>query len=113
MPGSESAPSLARRNSEAGEEQQIADATRVVSCSGGDCEGDQQAARDANPAVVGMAEEDRPTLEYPQDDHHHQRDDVVGGEMDVADAALFLASEQASFITGQTLIVDGGYSIFG
>jgi len=32
---------------------------------------------------------------------------------DVAAAVLFLASGQASFITGQTLIVDGGYSVFG
>ena len=32
---------------------------------------------------------------------------------DIAGAALFLASESASFITGQTLLVDGGYSIFG
>ncbi len=32
---------------------------------------------------------------------------------DIAAAALFLTSQQASFITGQTLIVDGGYSVFG
>ncbi len=32
----------------------------------------------------------------------------VGNESDVADAVAFLASEQASFITGQTLYVDGG-----
>ena len=31
-------------------------------------------------------------------------DDIVG-------PALFLASKQAAFITGQTLVVDGGYSI--
>jgi enoyl-[acyl-carrier protein] reductase III len=30
---------------------------------------------------------------------------------DIADAALFLASPQASMIVGQTLIVDGGYSL--
>ncbi|WP_417691458.1 SDR family NAD(P)-dependent oxidoreductase [Roseibium sp.] len=32
----------------------------------------------------------------------------VGVPQDIADAVLFLASEQASFITGQTLNVDGG-----
>lgn len=32
----------------------------------------------------------------------------VGTEMDVANAVCFLASERASFITGQTLFVDGG-----
>jgi 3-oxoacyl-[acyl-carrier protein] reductase len=29
---------------------------------------------------------------------------------DLADAALFLCSDQASFITGQTILVDGGYT---
>lgn len=32
----------------------------------------------------------------------------VGAPMDVGQAALFLASEQAGFITGQILVVDGG-----
>lgn len=36
-----------------------------------------------------------------------------GTPEDIAGSALFLASEQASFITGQTIIVDGGYSTFG
>jgi NAD(P)-dependent dehydrogenase (short-subunit alcohol dehydrogenase family) len=30
---------------------------------------------------------------------------------DIAGPAMFLASEQAEFVTGQTLVVDGGYSI--
>ena len=30
---------------------------------------------------------------------------------DIAGPAMFLASDQAAFITGQTIIVDGGYSI--
>ena len=30
---------------------------------------------------------------------------------EIAEAILFLASDRASFITGQTIIVDGGYSI--
>ena len=32
---------------------------------------------------------------------------------EIAEAILFLASDRASFITGQTMIVDGGYSISG
>jgi NAD(P)-dependent dehydrogenase (short-subunit alcohol dehydrogenase family) len=34
-----------------------------------------------------------------------------GTPEDIAPAALFLASTSASFITGQTLNVDGGYSV--
>ena len=34
-----------------------------------------------------------------------------GQPADIAGAVLFLASQQASFITGQTLLVDGGYSL--
>jgi 3-oxoacyl-[acyl-carrier protein] reductase len=33
---------------------------------------------------------------------------MIGDPEDVAYAALFLASEEARFITGQTLIIDGG-----
>ena len=32
---------------------------------------------------------------------------------EIAEAILFLVSDKASFITGQTLLVDGGYSISG
>ncbi len=32
---------------------------------------------------------------------------------EIAEAILFLASDRASFITGQTILVDGGYSIAG
>ncbi|MDO8580466.1 MAG: SDR family oxidoreductase, partial [Candidatus Omnitrophota bacterium] len=35
----------------------------------------------------------------------------LGTAQDVAGVCLFLASEQASYITGQTLIVDGGMAI--
>ena len=32
---------------------------------------------------------------------------------EIANAIYFLASDEASFITGQTLCVDGGYSVTG
>ncbi|CAN7173757.1 SDR family NAD(P)-dependent oxidoreductase [Bosea sp. LjRoot9] len=34
----------------------------------------------------------------------------IGVPQDIADAALFLASPRASYITGQEIVVDGGYS---
>jgi NAD(P)-dependent dehydrogenase (short-subunit alcohol dehydrogenase family) len=34
----------------------------------------------------------------------------IGKPQDIADAVLFLASDRASYITGQELIVDGGFS---
>jgi 3-oxoacyl-[acyl-carrier protein] reductase len=37
----------------------------------------------------------------------------LGLPADVAPAVLFLASPGARFITGQTLAVDGGYSVQG
>jgi len=37
----------------------------------------------------------------------------IGTPRDVAEAAVFLASDAASFITGTTLIVDGGMSVAG
>jgi NAD(P)-dependent dehydrogenase (short-subunit alcohol dehydrogenase family) len=35
----------------------------------------------------------------------------VGEPEDIAHAALFLASDDASFITGENLVVDGGYTV--
>ena len=32
----------------------------------------------------------------------------IGDVKDIANAALFLASNQSDYITGQTLVVDGG-----
>ena len=36
---------------------------------------------------------------------------VVGTAWDVANAALFLASDEAKFITGAELVVDGGQTL--
>jgi 3-oxoacyl-[acyl-carrier protein] reductase len=35
----------------------------------------------------------------------------LGSVADIASAVLFFASEQAGYITGQTLIIDGGQTI--
>ena len=35
----------------------------------------------------------------------------MGQPEDIAGAVVFLASEQASYITGQTIIVDGGWTL--
>ncbi|MEY9926492.1 NAD(P)-dependent dehydrogenase (short-subunit alcohol dehydrogenase family) [Catenulispora sp. GP43] len=37
----------------------------------------------------------------------------LGEPQDIADAALFLASDLASWITGEVLVVDGGAMIKG
>lgn len=37
----------------------------------------------------------------------------IGEPSDIAEALLFLVSDRASFITGQTIVVDGGYSLSG
>ena len=37
-----------------------------------------------------------------------QRSDRVGMPDDIAQMALFLASDRASFLTGQAIVVDGG-----
>jgi len=35
----------------------------------------------------------------------------TGSPMDIAEAVVFLASEEAGYITGQELVVDGGYLV--
>ena len=37
----------------------------------------------------------------------------VGQPEEIASAVLFLASDDASFITGRTMLVDGGYELAG
>ena len=46
--------------------------------------------------------------EYEGPDATQQPVGRVGNPMDIAEAVLYLASEKASFITGQNLVVDGG-----
>lgn len=56
---------------------------------------------------------------FESDENYSYRKDAInvhplrkiGSSADVADAVLFLASNEASFITGQNLIVDGGLTI--
>lgn len=70
-----------------------------------------------NPGVIitqvhkrgGMDEEKyREFLEHSKTTHAMGR---VGTVDEVADAIIFLASDSSSFITGQTLAIDGGRSI--
>ncbi len=35
----------------------------------------------------------------------------IGKPADIANAALYLASDEASYTTGHTLVVDGGWTI--
>jgi len=35
----------------------------------------------------------------------------IGTAWDIANAALFFASDQASFVTGQFIVVDGGWTL--
>jgi len=72
-----------------------------------------------NAVVPGFIVQDEHRGRYMKDDNagyraraescHPLRD--VGRADDVADAALFLCSDSARFITGQAIVVDGGFTI--
>lgn len=76
------------------------------------------APRDVNVNIVSAGVVDTDALK-----HFPNRDDILGNSIvktpagrlttpnDVADVTLFLVSPQANMIHGQTVVVDGGYSI--
>jgi NAD(P)-dependent dehydrogenase (short-subunit alcohol dehydrogenase family) len=53
------------------------------------------------------------TPEIRQDYHDHMPLNRYGLESELAEAIFFLCSERASYITGQTLAVDGGFDATG
>ena len=59
----------------------------------------------------------QPLLELLPDADNHYRTmtpaDRVGEPEDVADVVLFLCSDMARFVTGQTIVVDGGMTLHG
>jgi NAD(P)-dependent dehydrogenase (short-subunit alcohol dehydrogenase family) len=59
----------------------------------------------------------RPLLELLPDAEQHYRAmtpaERVGEPEDVADVVVFLCSDMARFVTGQTLVVDGGMTLHG
>jgi NAD(P)-dependent dehydrogenase (short-subunit alcohol dehydrogenase family) len=35
----------------------------------------------------------------------------VGSQLDIAEAILYLASDDSAYVTGQEIVVDGGYVV--
>jgi len=65
------------------------------------------------PGTIGTQMVKRAAAEYPELVAKNVNEHPLGrmGEVrEIADAALFLASDESSFVTGVTLPVDGGYS---
>ena len=56
-----------------------------------------------NGAADGVADDLRDR--HPQGGERRHR---VAGDQDVVGAVVFLATDDAAFITGQTIVVDGG-----
>ncbi len=44
---------------------------------------------------------------------HHTPAGRLGTPEDVADVAVWLSSDRARFVTGQNILIDGGYTIPG
>jgi 3-oxoacyl-[acyl-carrier protein] reductase len=56
------------------------------------------------------------TLRHPEQVRQHEQSiplGRVGQPQDIANAALFLASDDASFATGATFVIDGGALLGG
>jgi 3-oxoacyl-[acyl-carrier protein] reductase len=67
-----------------------------------------------NAIAPGFIETDM-TNDLPQEFRQHVEKNAPAGRLgtgaDIAPAVLFFASEEAAYITGQTLTVDGGLMI--
>lgn len=65
-------------------------------------------------AILPGAIETPATQSVPADDHRHFVSQVplarMGQPEEIADVAAFLASDEASYITGTGIVVDGGYT---
>ena len=69
----------------------------------------------ANVVAPGLTDIKKISKSYPTDEYrdNHLKEIPVGRLADpqeIADMVLFLASDQAKFVTGQAVYVDGGYS---
>ena len=73
-----------------------------------------------NAIMPGFIVQDEHRARYEADDNvayrkkveaNHPLKNAPGQSNDIAHAALFLASDQAQFITGQALVIDGGFTI--
>ena len=64
----------------------------------------------ATQHVLGMFDDEAATEAFLADAIEHQSIKRSGQPEDIAHAILFLTEEASSFITGQTLQVDGGWS---
>jgi NAD(P)-dependent dehydrogenase (short-subunit alcohol dehydrogenase family) len=68
-----------------------------------------------NAIAPGYVKTEIASTEY-EDYRHYWKDEVpmqrYGSTDEIAPAALYLASEASSFVTGEVMVVDGGYTLF-